>query len=510
MAPISWSGGRLARALPAAYLGLAPVLFFPLQEQAYILPRVGLTLLGAAALVAGGLLRGRSSLGELRLPALAVAAAALAAFAFSVAPSLSLVGEYGWYESLPVRLAYLGLFAGAAWLAEERWAVIAFLLGCTVASLEALAEWPPGPFHLARPDGNLGQANLLGALLAMALPLGLERSLRHPRWLVVVALAGLALVLSGSRSGWLGALVGTATLVVFRVSRRRLHATLMGAALAVAGALAVGLASPLRTLNLDTGAGRLGVWHDTFFLIAARPLTGWGEDTFGIVFGRWQSGDWSPGESFTRAHAMPLDLLAAQGLLGLAACTWFFWVFWRGLWRRPQLAGLAGACAAYWVWALLNFDWAPATGPFWALAGVAWAGTRTGLGSERAWARPRPLPGPGGHSRGRWRVAAAGAALAVGLGLALPDQLADVLLGYGRPDRAVVLNPLQPRYWAALGGPAALEQAERLQDPDPATALALGDALTELGKRQQAKAAYRHALELYPYYGLARERLRSG
>src|SRR5205085_11129589 len=146
-----------------------------------------------------------------------------------------------------------------------------------------------------------------------------------------------------------------------------------GTAVAVALAVAIGLASPLRFLNQDTGAGRAGVWHDTLTMLAARPLTGWGEDSFGLVFGRFQTADWSPGESFDRAHSMPLDLAASQGLLGLGACSWFFLTVWRGLWRRPEVGGLAGAMAAYLAWSLLNFDWAPATGPFWALAGAAWA-----------------------------------------------------------------------------------------------------------------------------------------
>ncbi|HXM55323.1 MAG TPA: hypothetical protein VOB72_08030, partial [Candidatus Dormibacteraeota bacterium] len=95
---------------------MLPTLFIPVSVDAYVLPRISLTLAGGGLLAAAGLVAGRRALGPLRWPALAAAGAAVLAAALSVAPALSLAGAYGRYESLPVRLAYLGLFAGAAWL----------------------------------------------------------------------------------------------------------------------------------------------------------------------------------------------------------------------------------------------------------------------------------------------------------------------------------------------------------------------------------------------------------
>jgi O-antigen ligase len=467
-----------------------PTLFVPFSVDAYILPRVGLTLLAAATLFGLGLTAGRGALGSLRWPALGVALAAVLAAALSVAPNLSLVGEYSRYESLPVRLAYLGLFFGAAWIGERRRLVAWFVVGCAVASCEALFQWVTGA--VARPDGNLGQANLLGALLAMAIPLAVDRARWTSWWLAAAGLCSLGLLASSARSGWLGALVGLCTLTVFRVSARRLRWALAGSVLAVALALAIGLASPLRTLNQDTGAGRVGVWRDTAALVAARPLAGWGEDSFGVVFGRFQSGDWSPGQSFDRAHSMPIDLAASQGLLGLSACSWFFLRLWRGMWRQPRAAGLAGAMAAYLAWSLLNFDWAPATGPFWVLAGAAWS---------VAGSTPAP-------SRSRWwRPAVASAGVLAALALAVPAQIADVVYFLGQADGAAALDPLQPRYQAATGGLASLERAAMLNDPDPATYVSLGDARRRAGRPHQAQAAYRRALEIYPFDRQARQRL---
>jgi hypothetical protein len=267
-----------------------------------------------------------------------------------------------------------------------------------------------------------------------------------------------------------------------------------GAVAAVTLAAAVGLVSPLRSLNQDTGSGRVGVWRDTVAMIAVRPIAGWGEDSFGVVFGRFQTGDWSPGQSFDRPHSMPLELAASQGLLGLAACSWFFLTVWRGLWRQPQVAGLAGAMAAYLAWSLLNFDWVPATGPFWALAGAAWAAAGASP-TQRAWI-----------SRW-WRPAAAAIAAVVALALVVPAQIADVVYFLGHPDQAAALDPLQPRYQAATGGLEGLRRAVQLNDPDPTTYVSLGDALRSAGKAPQAQAEYRRALQIYPFDREARQRL---
>jgi hypothetical protein len=248
--------------------------------------------------------------------------------------------------------------------------------------------------------------------------------------------------------------------------------------------------SPLRQLNQDTGTARLGVWGDSLRLVADRPLLGWGEDTLGLVYGRYQSRDWEPGDSFDRAHSLPLDLAAAQGLLGLATCIWLFGTWWWAVPRRAELAGFGGAAAAYLAWALLNFDWAPVTAAFWLLAGAAWP-----EGPERQ------------AGATLWRSGGAAAALAAGLALALPAMVADLALYRGQPARAVAADPLQPRYRASAGSLQGLRAAARLNDPEPGAYTALGDAEAAAGHLQEARDAYWRALELYPFYPDARKKL---
>jgi O-antigen ligase len=509
--------------LPVFVAVLLPVLFLPVAVDGFILPRAALALVGGAAVFGAGLLYGRRRLGRLAAPAAAVAVAALLAAAFSVAPNLSAVGAYGRYESLPMRLAYLGLLVGAAWLGERRRLVDGFLLGCGLASVEAVGQALLGA--LPRPDGNLGQPNLLAGLLAMALPLALSRAIgEHDeesregpalswaalgiwlsrsrslgagregsadwRWLVMATLLAAGLAASTSRSGWLAALAGSTVLAVRLAPQRiRLPAVIAGGLIVGVAAVLV-VSTPLRQLNQDTGSARLGVWQDTLRLVAARPLFGWGEDTLGLIYGRYQSRDWEPGDSFDRAHSLPLDLAAAQGIVGLAACAWLFGVWWLAVVRHRRLAGFAGAAAAYLAWALLNFDWAPATAALWLLAGAAWP-----AGKER----PR--------SSVAWRGVLGGAAVGVALALAATAVLADLHFYRGRADQAAVTDPLQPRYRSAGGSLDDLRAAAHLHDPQPRTYVALGDAEARAGHPDRARAAYETALELYPYYEDARKRL---
>jgi O-antigen ligase len=517
---------RLGSYWPAAIALALPTVFLPFAVDSYILPRAAIVIAGAglgfglAWLLPGGL-----GLGPLRLQLIAAAAAALLAFAFSVSWPVSLMGSYTRYESLPIRLSYLGLLAAPVWLlrdprSRER-VIAAFVLGTSIASVQALVQQVLLNNHLInyRPDGDLGNANLLGALLAMAIPLAVARGLRSGpyvvAWWIGVAVMVGALVASTSRSGGLGALAGCLALGVFALKGRIALAGGVAAIAIIGIALLVILLSPLRLLNDDPGPARLHLWPDAIHMIAARPLTGWGEDTTGLVYGQFLSGDWSP--EVDRAHSGPLDIAATQGLVGLGALGWVLVTLLRGAWRRRftgSVAALAAACIGYSVWVLFNFDWAPATGCFWLLAGTAWSGVRAGDakdGVRVADARPAPRM-MALRSLGAVSLAAG----VVWLGV-LP-VLADIWYYHSRLDLAVVADPLQGRYaWkfgdglVAIGstsrGLSELLLAARLGESDPQLYVDIGDAEQGLGRSVEARAAYQMALKIDPYFVLASQRL---
>src|ERR1700686_3524490 len=214
--------GRLGGYLPAAIALALPAAFFPAAERSFILPRASIVVAGACLGAGIALLSpGGPGLGRLRWPLAACAGAAVLAFVVSISRPLSFAGSYTRYESLPMRIAYLGLLAMAVWLIRSKrhreWVVVALVFGTGVACLEALLQFAQQVPY--RPDGNLGNANLLGALIAMSLPLAVARGLRGDRftvaWWLGAAALGAGLLATPPRSGGLGALAGCLTLAVY-------------------------------------------------------------------------------------------------------------------------------------------------------------------------------------------------------------------------------------------------------------------------------------------------------
>ncbi len=512
--------GRLGGYLPAAVaLGL-PTAFLPAAEDSFILPRASIVVAGACLGAGIALLSpGGPGLGRLRWPLIAGAGAALLAFLFSISWPLSLAGSYTRYESLPVRIAYLGLFAMAAWLMRSKrqrdWVVTALVFGTGVACLEALLQFAQQVPY--RPDGNLGNANVLGALIAMTLPLAIARGWRADRftvaWWLGAAVLAAGLYVTTSRSGGLGALAGCLALVVFSLRGRVAVIGAIVSIAAIGAALLVIVTSPLQFLNDDPSRLRIHLWEDGLRLISARPLTGWGEDATGLTFGQFLSGDWSPGVTFDRIHSGLLDTAAMQGLLAVAAIAVILLILFRGAWRARFSADVgapAAACIGYTVWVLFNFDWAPATGAFWLLAGTIWSAVR----SAESGPVVQTPPGPPALWRSGVAITLALAAIALG---ALP-LLADTWYLQGRTELSVRIDPLQARYHWALGqglvahgspaqGVIEMRRAADLGESEPGLYVELGDTEAQLGRLADARRDYKRALEIDPYYAPASQGL---
>ena len=505
--------------LPVVVAFGLPVFFLPNLIDQFILPRASLVIAGGCLGAGLALLTpDRPSLGRLRWPLVAAAAAAALAFGFSVSPATSFAGSYLRYESLPLRLAYLALVAVPVWLLRDDRSrdrlVAAFVLGTSIASLEALQQLvTSAPF---RPDGNVGNAGILAALIAMAVPLAISRALRgglfvFAWWLGVVAL-GAGLYASTSRAGGLGVLAGCAALVVFRLKGRSALLAAAGAGGLVALALLAILLSPLRELNGDPGPARIHLWSDAIGMLIARPLTGWGEDSTGIALGRFLTGQWAgPYVTFDRVHNGPLDIAVTQGVLGVVALAVVIGVVGHGAWRHRRydsVGPLAAACVAYTVWVFFNFDWAPATGAFWLLLGTCWSAIRAAEGGNP----PEQTTVPTWHA-----LSAVGLAL-VATALAAMPVLAEAWYANGRADLAVRVDPFQSQYHRALGesliaqgdqsaGVRELALAGRLGTSDPGLFVELGDEELQRGDAAAARADYEMALAINPFWQPALQRL---
>ena len=101
----------------------------------------------------------------------------------------------------------------------------------------------------------------------------------------------------------------------------------------------VAAAAPIALSRSTDIAQRIGIWSDTLRLIASRPLLGYGPDTFGLVYPRFQSAEWVLGYvQIDKAHSELLQVAATQGLVGLAIYLWIAAVFMVTFWRHRRLA----------------------------------------------------------------------------------------------------------------------------------------------------------------------------
>jgi hypothetical protein len=204
-------------------------------------------------------------------------------------------------------------------------------------------------------------------------------------------------------------------------------------------------------------------------------------------------------------------------LLGVGAIAVILVILFRGAWRTrfaTDVGALAAACVGYTVWVLFNFDWAPATGAFWLIAGTAWSAVRSAEVEQLAPAVVAPRTGVPAV----WRSGAAIAMALAAIGLGALPLLADTWYLQGRADLSVRIDPLQARYHWALGqglvahgsraqGVDEMRRAADLGESEPGLYVELGDAEVQLGRVVDARGDYKRALQIDPYYSPASQRL---
>jgi len=411
---------RWATWVLVAAAGALPLVVSPATADAYFLPKlvaarvVVITLLVIFGLAAiRGRLRMRRTL--LDIPLALVVLSALVSTVFAINRNLAFFGSYGRYEGFLTILLYALLFWVAAQSLEDVHAATlvlrALLAAAFIVSMLSLLQAAfaslvgPGPtetgFAFAgvwRGYGTFGNPNALGAFLAMLLPIAAwevlsARSLSG-RWLAanVLIVLALGLVITFSRSAWIGAGIGVVMVLFVKAPPRLRWATLAaplvlllviaGASRAAppatspnvvqaAGARLNTLGSPLET---SSGQVRLHLWVDSLPLVASRPIVGYGPDTFGLVYPRFQTGNWAPGAIIDRPHTELLGVAATQGLVGLAAYAALLLAIAATFWKRRrdvQSVALFGGVVAYLIYIMLNFSYLPAALPFWIFLAAA-------------------------------------------------------------------------------------------------------------------------------------------
>ncbi len=395
---------------------LLPLAYSPYTYDQFVLPKlllgrflvaVLLVLYLARAAAARTLVVKRT---PLDIPLLLFVASAALSTVFAENQNVAMFGTYTRYDGLLTLVTFAVLY----WLSvqsladrDDARALIRVLLASAyVVAVVAILQSVHNSIEygtFAPAFGSLGNPNVLGAFLALAIAVTtgelmlVESATSRILLANVLAVTGLALALSLSRSSWLATAAAIALLAVARPRRLRVLAWLVpivavvlvglaaGYAAAGKGQLESTLVARIRT-GLDPAQierSRAGIWGDSVRLIASRPVVGYGPDNVGLVFPRFQTGDWgftySPATGHIRqpidkAHAELLQVAATQGVIGVAAYVFIQLAFLRALWRRRRsdLAVVAGAgWIAYQVVLQLNFTALAAAQPFWIFAAAA-------------------------------------------------------------------------------------------------------------------------------------------
>jgi putative inorganic carbon (HCO3(-)) transporter len=337
--------------------------------------------LGALALVWGVTRRGRPFR---QTPLDGAALLWLIALAVSLALNLDV-----WRRSA-TSLWHVGLYIGVWYVLHDllarkvitRRALLDALLFAGVVVIAfgfvQLRGWLAGEGSLPRPVSTLGNANSLAGLLVLLLPVAASRWIAA-RLVGRVALtiylmaAGILLLLTASRGGWIGAAAGVAAVGLLATwASSRLRRLALVVSVLVIAAVAVG------ALVLATQAGRtfdtrLWIYEIAWRTFAEQPLAGSGLYTFGRDLARFASTPMR--EPHAHAHNIVLHVAAELGIVGLialvASLALIAWVGWR-VWRtgadRALVIGAFGGCAGFFVHHLFDV---PSMMPALALMGIA-------------------------------------------------------------------------------------------------------------------------------------------
>ena len=233
--------------------------------------------------------------------------------------------------------------------------------------------------------GPFGSAAFLGAACCLlgpvALGLALDRlQARRWRWLggSSAVLVTIAVVGSGTRAAWIGAMVAAVAVVAaVRPSLR----TVMWCAAGLAVAVAI-VAPRLHDVSSrrEGSTSRLDEWRVAVRVIGRHPIVGVGPEGYRIavvegIDDAYERAHRRDTVLPDRAHSAPFDVTLAgglgSGLLYIGVVGFVGWRAWRLIrLRRPLAVGIGAAVIAYGTQQLLLFPLAELDPAWWLLGGL--------------------------------------------------------------------------------------------------------------------------------------------
>ena len=255
--------------------------------------------------------------------------------------------ERSWL-ALPVAITYLAITWGGGhllrvpgwrqrWLMALFWGLVPWVLVGMVIVLggwHAVITLGPGEVRLGTEDSRLNSVffhpNVLAGYLLLVGPLATTLWPRRPwRTAAAFAILGLGLILTRSRSAWIGAAAVVPVLLVLRhalvppLERQQARRTTLVILGVLAGCLLLTLpvwAPRLHSLiepDIVSNEGHKLVWAAAIDMAQARPWTGWGPGTWTLIYPRFRYP--AEFEHLVHAHSVYLHLAAEYGLPVLVA-----------------------------------------------------------------------------------------------------------------------------------------------------------------------------------------------
>jgi O-antigen ligase/tetratricopeptide (TPR) repeat protein len=239
-----------------------------------------------------------------------------------------------------------------------------------------------------RVDSTLGNATYLGVYAMIHIFLAFFYLFRHKgssiiRYLYIafILLQFTLLYYSATRGAILGLLFGACLALALIIWRERRNAKVKKGAVFVAiGLLTIiggfyllrnsgvvknsEVLSRFSSISLNEGRSRFMVWNMAWQGFLERPILGWGQENFDVVFNKYYNPQMYTQEAwFDRAHNIVFDWLIAGGLLGflsyLSIITMALYLIWkdkRGVLSPIDKSILTGFFVAYFFQNLFVFD----------------------------------------------------------------------------------------------------------------------------------------------------------
>ncbi len=409
-----------------------PLIFSPWLAIYYELPKllvlrtliISLVILAILKIVATGKIVFKKT--SLDLPLLTFLFILVLSTIFSIDPTRSILGEFHRYEGLLTMTCYVLL----VWLSvnsiksEENLNRVldASIFGAFFVSLIGILQHYglnllELPAHVGQTASTIGNSAFLSSYLALTFFVALARSFTAPIRMKIFSaitsvLAFTCLILTYSRSGWVGFAVGVLFLAALGVSQRKKikinnlkkPIQLLGIAIITTLLILVALSSyaPLkktegpseletlkeRTISAVRGGGtvatRFILWKSTLRATADRPLLGYGRDTLALVLPKYLPEEIHEIEKNTyydKAHNELLETLITTGILGLIAFLWIIIALYRnslktlGSIKKTDLALTLGGLLAGITACLVQLQFNPASVNFdyllWIMMGLA-------------------------------------------------------------------------------------------------------------------------------------------